>query len=135
MGAVQEPGNSQGFAIDPILSLRQSLNISPAQRVQVSMILASATTREQVLNMMGKYADPHAIDQAMDLPGLAQLELRLSYSTRRRAAIAAGAICYIPNSYAAREQLLKPRGQAGLWAYGISGDCRLRFGLSARRKT
>ncbi len=57
MGAVQEPGNSQGFAIDPILSLRQSLSMGPGQRVQVSMVLACAATREQVLSMMSKYGD------------------------------------------------------------------------------
>src|SRR4030067_1065927 len=66
MGAVQEPGNSQGFVIDPILSLRQSLSVGSGQRVQISMVLAGAATREQVLSMMSKYGDPHAIDRAMD---------------------------------------------------------------------
>jgi len=49
MGAVEEPGNDQGFAIDPILSLRQSLSVAPGQRVRVSMVLAGAATREEVL--------------------------------------------------------------------------------------
>ena len=41
MGALQEPGNSQGFVLDPILSLRQSLSLAPGQRVQVSLVLAA----------------------------------------------------------------------------------------------
>ncbi len=41
MGALQEPGNSQGFVLDPILSLRQSLTLAPGQRVQVSLVLAA----------------------------------------------------------------------------------------------
>ena len=78
MGAVQEPGKSQGFVLDPILSLRQSLSLAPGQRVQVSMVLAAGATREQVLGLMSKYGDPHAIDRAMDFAwASAQLELRL----------------------------------------------------------
>ena len=128
MGAVQEPGNSQGFAIDPILSLRQSLNISPAQRVQISMIMAGAATREQVLSMMGKYADPHAIDQAMDLAwASAQLELRLLRiqpdDARRYQQLASHLLYPNPLLRAPAERIAENRkGQAGLWAYGISGD-------------
>ena len=128
MGAVQEPGNSQGFAIDPILSLRQSLSVGPGQRVQVSMVLAGAATREQVLSMMSKYGDPHAIDRAMDFAwASAQLELRLLHiqpdDARRFQQLASHLL--FPNLLlrSSAEAIAENRkGQTGLWAYGISGD-------------
>ena len=128
MGAVQEPGSSQGVAIDPILSLRQSLIVGTGQRVRVSMIIACATSREQVLKMMRKYADAPAIVRAMDLAwGAAQLELRLMRiqpdDARRFQQIASHML--FPNLLlrSPAERIAENRkGQAGLWTYGISGD-------------
>jgi cyclic beta-1,2-glucan synthetase len=60
MGALQEPDGSQGFVLDPILSLRQNLSLAPGQRVQVSLVLAAGPSREQVDGLMSKYSDPHA---------------------------------------------------------------------------
>ena len=128
MGAVQEPGNSQGFSIDPILSLRQGLSVAPGERVQLSTVLACATTREQVLNMMGKYGNPRAIDRAMDFAwASSQLELRLLHiqpDDARRFQQLAGHLLF-PNLLlrSPAERIAENRkGQAGLWAYGISGD-------------
>ncbi|MGA9121465.1 MAG: glucoamylase family protein [Bacteroidota bacterium] len=128
MGAVQEPGNSQGFVMDPILSLRQSVKIDSGQRVQVSMVMAGAATREQVLNMMSKYGDPHAIDRAMEFAwASAQLELRLlhiqpddarSFQQLASHLLFPNLLLRTPADRIAENR----KGQAGLWAYGISGD-------------
>jgi cyclic beta-1,2-glucan synthetase len=128
MGAIQEPGKSQGLAMDPILSLRQSISMGPGQRVQVSMVLAAATTREEVLSLMSKYGDPPAIDRAMDLAWTsAQLELRLLRiqpdDARRFQQLASHLL--FPNLLlrSPAERIAESRkSQAGLWAYGISGD-------------
>ncbi|MEX0787622.1 MAG: glucoamylase family protein, partial [Anaerolineales bacterium] len=78
MGIGQGPGNSQGFVLDPILSLRRSLTLGPGERVQVSLILAAGDTREKVLQLMAKYGDPRAVERAMYFAwASAQLELRL----------------------------------------------------------
>jgi cyclic beta-1,2-glucan synthetase len=128
MGALQEPGNSQGFVLDPILSLRQSLTLAPGQRVQVSMILAAGQSREQVLSLMSKYADPRAIDRAMDFAwASAQLELRLLRiqpdEARRFQQLASHLLYPNPLLRAAAERVAENnKGQAGLWAYAISGD-------------
>jgi cyclic beta-1,2-glucan synthetase len=128
MGALQEPGNSQGFVLDPILSLRRSLTLAPGQRVQASMVLAAGESREQVLSLMGKYGDPHAIDRAMDFVwASAQLELRLlriQPDEARRFQQLASHLLY-PNPLlrpAAKRITENNKGQAGLWAYAISGD-------------
>ncbi|MGA9115728.1 MAG: glucoamylase family protein [Bacteroidota bacterium] len=128
MGAVQEPGRSQGCVIDPILSLRHSVSVGPGERVTVSMILAAAATREQVLGLTGKYGSPHAIDRAMDSAwAAAQLELRLlriQPDDARRFQQLASHLLY-PNLLlrSPAERIAENRkGQAGLWAHGIPGD-------------
>ena len=128
MGAVQEPGNSQGVATDPILSLRQSLILGAGQRICVSMVVACAPTREQILKMLRKYADPSTIVRAMDLAwGAAQLELRLMRiqpdDARRFQQLASHML--FPNLLlrSPAERIAENRkGQSGLWTYGISGD-------------
>jgi cyclic beta-1,2-glucan synthetase len=128
MGAFQDLGNSQGFVLDPILSLRESVNLLPGQRLQVSSVLAAGETRERVLALMDKYREPYAIDRAMDFTwASAQLELQLLHiqpSEARRFQQMAGHLLF-PNP-----QVRPPtdriegnrKGQAGLWPYGISGD-------------
>jgi len=128
MGALQDLGNNQGFVLDPILSLRQSLSLEPGQRVQVSLVLAAGETREQVSGLMSKYGDPHAIDRAMDLAwASAELELRLLRiqpdEARRFQQLASHLLFPSPLLRSSAEDILENRkGQAGLWQYGISGD-------------
>ena len=128
MGAVQEPGNSEGFVMDPILSLRQELTVGPRQRVRVSMILAAGATRAGVLSMLGKYSDPRAIERAMELVwASAQLELRLLRiqpdEARRFQQLASHLLYPNPLLRSPVDRLMKNRkGQSGLWTYGISGD-------------
>jgi len=128
MGVSQEPGNSQGFVLDPILSLRRTLTLSPGEYVQVSLVLAASESREQILQLMAKYSDPRAIERAMDFAwASSQLGLRLlriQPDDARRFQKLASHLLY-PNPF------LRPpgeriegnrKGQAGLWPYGISGD-------------
>ena len=128
LGALQEPGDNQGYAMDPIFSMRESVSVGSGQRVQVAMILASGTTREHVMSMMIKYADPHAIDRAMDYAwASAQLELRLLRiqpdDARRFQQLASHLLFPNPLLRSPAERIGENRkGQTGLWAYGISGD-------------
>jgi cyclic beta-1,2-glucan synthetase len=128
MGVLQKLGSSQGFVLDPILSLRQSLTLGPGQRVQVSLVLAAGETRQQVLRLMGKYSDPHAIDRVMDFAwASAQLELRLLRirpdEARRFQQLASHLLFPNPHLRPPADRIEENhKGQAGLWPYGISGD-------------
>jgi cyclic beta-1,2-glucan synthetase len=128
MGVLQRLGNSQGFVMDPILSLRQSLTLGPGQHVQVSLVLAAGETRQQVLRLIDKYSDLHAIDRAMDFASAsAQLELRLLRiqpdEARRFQQLASHLLFPNPLLRPPTERIEENRkGQAGLWPYGISGD-------------
>lgn len=128
MGILQPPGNSQGFVLDPILSIRESLVLEPAQRIQVSLVIAAGETRESVLSLVGKYSDPLVIDRAIDFNwASAQLELRslrIQPDDARQFQKLANHLLYVnPLLRPSTERLAENRkGQAGLWPYGISGD-------------
>jgi cyclic beta-1,2-glucan synthetase len=128
MGAVQKLGNSQGFVLDPSLSLRRSLTLQPGQRARLSLVLAVGTTREQVLLLMDKYSDPHGTERAMEFAwNSAQQELQMLHiqpdEARRFQQLASHLL--FPNLFLrAPAELLEEnrKGQAGLWPYAISGD-------------
>ncbi len=128
MGAIQDLGNSQGFVLDPILSLRRSFSLEPGQRAQVSLVLAAGATREQVLLLMDKYNDPHATNRAMDFAwGSAQQQLQMLHiqpdEARRFQHLASHLLFPNPLLRTPAERLKdNHKGQAGLWPYAISGD-------------
>ena len=128
MGGIDEPRNTEGYVLDPILSIRTSVRLAPGQHVVLSLVLAAAENREHALRLMGKYADPHAIHRAMDFAwAAAQLELRvlrIQPDDARRFQQLASHLLY-PNLLlrsAAETIEDNHKGQAGLWKYGISGD-------------
>ncbi|MBU0505719.1 glycosyl transferase, partial [bacterium] len=128
MGAAQELNNSQGFVLDPILSLRKKVVLGPEQRVQISLVLAVGESRVNVLNLINKYSSPHTVEHSMDLVwAAAQVELRLlrihSDEARRFQQLASHLIYpnYLLRSPAKRI-MENRKGQSALWAYGISGD-------------
>jgi cyclic beta-1,2-glucan synthetase len=129
MGATQEPRNTQGYVLDPVLSLRRTLTLSPGERRQVSLVLAAGETREAALGLMTKFSDPAAVERAMDVAwASAQLELRILRiqpdDARRFQKLAANLL--YPNDLlrpsADRVEERNRKGQSGLWPYGISGD-------------
>jgi len=131
MGAGQELGNSQGFVLDPSLSLRRSLTLAPGERARLSLVLAAGASREEVLVLMDRYSDPHATERAMDFAWRAaqqQLQmLRIQPDEARRFQQLASHLLF-PNPLlrAPAERLAENRkGQAGLWPYAISGDLPL----------
>lgn len=131
MGATQEPGNSQGFVLDPVFSLRRTIVLKPGQRIQVSLLLAAGASREQVLLLLEKYADPHIAERAMDFAwGASQQQLQMLHirpDEARRFQQLSSHLLY-PNQFLrtpARRLEDNRKGQAGLWPYAISGDCPL----------
>ena len=57
MGARQDLGGSEGFVLDPVLSVKQRFTLKPGQRSQIVLVFAAAETREEVLRLVDKYSD------------------------------------------------------------------------------
>ena len=128
MGATQDLGCSQGFVLDPILSLRQTLTLEPGRRAQVCLMLVAGSSREKVLLLLDKYSAVHATGRAMDFAWhSAQQQLRMLRiqpdEARRFQQLASHLLFPNPLLRASAKRLEDNRkGQAGLWPYGISGD-------------
>jgi cyclic beta-1,2-glucan synthetase len=128
MGASRDLDNNQGFVLDPMLGMRRAFTLEPGQRVQVSLVLAAAASRDEVLLLLDKYSDPHATERALDFAWRSaqqQLQLlRIQPDEARRFQQLASHLLF-PNRLlrAPAERLAENRkGQAGLWPYAISGD-------------
>ena len=128
MGAMQDLGCSQGFVLDPILSLRQTITLDPGSRAQFSLILMAGSSREKVLLLLDKYSAAHATGRAMDFAwhsAQQQLRmLRIQPDEARRFQQLASHLLFPNALLRASAKLLEDnrKGQAGLWPYGISGD-------------
>ena len=128
MGAMQDLGRSQGFVLDPILSLRKKISLGPGGRVQVRLVLAAGASREKVLLLLDKFSEPHDTERAMDFAWHSAQQhlqmLRIQQDDARRFQQLASHLLF-GNSLlraSARRLVENYKGQAGLWPYGISGD-------------
>jgi cyclic beta-1,2-glucan synthetase len=127
-GAVHVPGNSEGFVLDPIFSIRRDIRLAPGERIQASLVLGAGRSREDVLALMEKYADPAAIQRAFELAwASAQLQLRMQRiqpdQARRFQHLASYLLYPHYRMRPSGERVLQNRkGQSGLWPYAISGD-------------
>jgi cyclic beta-1,2-glucan synthetase len=127
-GAVHVHGDSEGFVLDPIFSIRRDIRLAPGERIQASLVLGAGRSREEVLALMEKYADPAAIQRAFELAwASAQLELRMQRiqpdQARRFQHLASYLLYPHYRMRSSAERVLQNRkGQSGLWPYAISGD-------------
>lgn len=128
LGASHALEDGEGFVLDPIFSIRRDIRLAPGERLQVSLILAAGRSREDVLGLMEKYADPSAIQRAFELAWAStQLELRMQRiqpdQARRFQHLASYMLYPHYRLRPSTERVLQNRkGQSGLWPYAISGD-------------
>jgi cellobiose phosphorylase len=119
---------SIGSVLDPIFSLRRTVELQPNQRLRFLFTTAMVETREAALSIASKYATPRAVDRATRLAWThAQAQLHYLDIDRDEVDLflaLASRLIYARNDLRAREAVIAQnvRGQSGLWAYGISGD-------------
>ena len=124
----EDLSGTTGLVLDPVLSLRRTIELSPGQRFTFAMILCAAETRETALDILGKYRSFEDIWRERDLAWRqAQLELRhlrIQPEEARRFQHLGGYMIYPHEKLRPSEERLKQntRGQSGLWPHGISGD-------------
>ncbi len=122
------PGNTAGYVLDPVFSIRREVHLLPGQNVQLVAVLGVAESRQKALNLIDKYHDPAVVERAFEVAwASAQLELRLLRihpDEARRFQKLAGFMLY-PSVYMRppADRIEENRkGQADLWPFGISGD-------------
>jgi cyclic beta-1,2-glucan synthetase len=121
-------GKSVGAVLDPIFSLRRTVNIEPGMRVQVSFVTAAVQSKEEAYALSDKYHDPTWAERAVRMAlAQARLELRmldLSVDESMQYQRIFSRMIYPRRGTRPSEATLakNSKGQQGLWAYAISGD-------------
>ena len=120
--------NTAGSVLDPIVSLRRAVRLTPGSTVRLSFSTLIAPTREQALDLADNYRDAAAFERARTLAWTqAQVQfhhLRIDADEAHLFQRLANRILYSdPTLRPAADVLARNRlGQASLWPYGISGD-------------
>jgi len=117
-----------GTVIDPIFSFRCRVSLDSRERIELSLILMAAASREEIVAMVEKYRRHGAISRTFEMAWTgAQLAFRflgIGPSSAHRFQELASHMIY-PNSrlrmIPARPERNRLR-QSALWGYGISGD-------------
>ena len=121
-------GNTEGYVLDPVFSIRREIHLLPGQSAQLVAILGVAGSRQEALGLVDKYHDHAVVERAFEIAwASAQLELRLLRihpDDARRFQKLASYMLY-PSAYLRSHSdrvEANQKGQSGLWSYGISGD-------------
>jgi cellobiose phosphorylase len=117
-----------GSVADPAFIMRRQLSLEPGDQIQLFAITAVADTREEALNIVGRFTAEQVVERTFQLAwNRSQIELRHLHLTASQAMVwqaFAGQVLYTPPL---KQERLKSiagnvKGQSGLWAYGVSGD-------------
>ncbi|MEP7356144.1 MAG: glucoamylase family protein, partial [Anaerolineales bacterium] len=120
--------NTIGAVLDPVMSLRATLKLAPAESATVVFVTGVGADREAVLALADKYHDPRIVESTQELACVySQIQLRHLNITDEEAhlyqRLASRMLYPDPGLRAPAEILLQNRrGQSALWAYGLSGD-------------
>jgi cyclic beta-1,2-glucan synthetase len=120
--------NTHGSVLDPIVSIRRTVTLSPDESATVQIISGVADTREAALALLEKYCDRHFVERAFEMAWFQSQEvLHQLNATEADAQVygrLAGSVIYsnalrrAAPSIITRNQL----GQSGLWRFAVSGD-------------
>ena len=119
---------STGIVLDPIVSLRQRIRLSPGGSVRLCFATGMAPDREIAEALAQKYRSPGAASRTFALAiahaqsgrrhlGISEDESILFERLASRVLLADASLRARPEAFALNEL-----GQSGLWPHGISGD-------------
>ncbi len=123
--------NTVGPVLDPIISLRRTVTLSPHESTRMDFIVGMTESRDSALALAEKYNSVRMADRALDLAWThSQVTLRQLNISEAEAQLytrLASGLIYASSARRAAPSVLlsNKRGQSGLWSYGISGDLPL----------
>ncbi len=117
-----------GSVLDPAISLRRTVRISPGTTVRLAFSTILSSTREHVLELADKYRGPTTVERTLALAWTqAQVELHHLGIDLEEAHLfqrLANSVLYSDNSLRPSSDVLgrSTLERSALWAHGISGD-------------
>ncbi|HEX5102885.1 MAG TPA: cyclic beta 1-2 glucan synthetase, partial [Pirellulaceae bacterium] len=114
--------------LDPIVSIRQTVLLTPNQSVRIDLVTGVAESRAAVEALADKYRDASLADRVFDIAWthshVLLQQLGASEADAQVYGRLVGSIIYASGLRRAKASVLahNRRGQSGLWGYGISGD-------------
>lgn len=123
-----ELSGTTGATLDPIMALRQVIELKPYASAQVSFITLAARSRDTALDLARRYQDGRVIVRAFEhARDRAEAELRqleLTTTDLERIGQLLSALLYPAATLRADAAILAAnrKGQSGLWSFSISGD-------------
>ncbi|MCB2160724.1 hypothetical protein KQH40_01415 [bacterium] len=131
-----------GGTLDPILSLAQEIELKPHAKTRISFLTFAAPSRNEALEKLFHYQSGntiyHAINNARSHSENELLALGLNSIAIENIQRLLSALLYPSSMLRTAPHILakNKKGQAGLWAFGISGDyplllVRIRDGESS----
>ena len=120
--------DSEGFVLDPIVSIRCIVTIDPAETCRVNFITGMAETQDRAIELIDKYRDVRIAERVHNLAWthnqMTMQQLNITDVDINLYLRLASAIIYPCSNWRASPSVLlsNQQGQSGLWAYGISGD-------------
>lgn len=123
-----ELSDTDGYVLDPIVSIRYKVTLEPRQSAVFDMITGVSDTREGCEALVNKYQDRHLADRVLELAWVhSQVVLRQINAAEADAQLygrMASSIIYHNPALRTRPATISNnrKGQSGLWGYSISGD-------------
>ena len=120
--------NTAGSVLDPIFAVRRTINLGPAESVEINLVTGIAETREAVMALLGKFQDHRFCERAFEMAWthskVVLNQLNATESDAQAFGELAAPILYPATAHRAPPAIVarNQRGQSGLWGYGISGD-------------
>ncbi len=120
--------NTSGSTLDPVMAVRRTIRLEPGQSVTIDAVWGVAADRAAAISLLERYRDPPLATRVFELARVhSQIMLHELQATEANAKMfgrMAGYLAYANPRLRARASLISRnrKSQAGLWAYGISGD-------------
>jgi cyclic beta-1,2-glucan synthetase len=119
----------EGYVLDPAFAIRRKIRLKPSETVTVDFVLGEAKDKSQALDLMASFQEKNAADRVFELAWahshVILQQLNIDAAKAQLFNRMAGYLVFPHASMRAPARILlhsHPKGQAGLWGYGISGE-------------
>ncbi|NQX58025.1 GH36-type glycosyl hydrolase domain-containing protein [Paenibacillus qinlingensis] len=127
-GIATRLGSTVGSVADPAFIMRRRLTLQPGEQVELTALTGVTESKEQAIDIVQQLSHKQQIERSFQLAWTrSQIEIQHLHITIADLTVfqlLAGCTLYSAPLRPERENgiAVNPKGQQGLWAYGVSGD-------------